>query len=75
MTRQSLDPTVRVTVNGVIERLPRGKTLSWLLETMGERDVNLIVEKNGSFVYPQRYGSEVLEEGDTIEVINPDFGG
>ena len=66
---------ISITVNGLRERVPAGKSLSWLIASWGETDKSLIVERNGSFVYPQRYAEAILEEGDVIELINPDFGG
>ncbi|PIP46830.1 MAG: hypothetical protein COX16_07745 [Deltaproteobacteria bacterium CG23_combo_of_CG06-09_8_20_14_all_51_20] len=62
-------------VNGVTEKVPRGKSLLWLKDILGEKDANMIVERNGVFVYPQQYDSVFVEDGDTIEFINPDFGG
>jgi len=62
-------------VNGIAEKVPRGKSLAWLVATSEEKDANMIVERNGVFVYPQQYDSVFVEDGDTIEFINPDFGG
>lgn len=67
--------SISVVVNGISEKVPAGSSLAWLIAFSGEKDRSLIVERNGSFVYPQRYGEVILEEGDTVELINPDFGG
>lgn len=40
-----------------------------------ERDRSLIVEVNRRFIFPGDYGKTFLSEGDTVEFINPDFGG
>ncbi len=70
-----MEQKISVIVNGVTEKVPQGKTLSWLVATSGERDSNMIVERNGVFVYPQQYDAVFVQDGDTIEFINPDFGG
>jgi len=66
---------IQVTVNGFVESVPSAATLSELIDRFQERDVHLIVEHNGRFVYPQEYDSTTVTEGDTIEFINPNIGG
>ncbi|RJR27336.1 MAG: thiamine biosynthesis protein ThiS [Desulfobacteraceae bacterium] len=70
-----MEKELEIKVNGSVERIPAGRTLSWLIAFFDENDANLIVERNGAFIYPQQYGAVVLQEGDTVEFINPDFGG
>jgi thiamine biosynthesis protein ThiS len=70
-----VEKKIMVIVNGIAEKVPPGKTLSWLKELFEQKDSNMIAERNGVFVYPQHYDSVLIEEGDTIEFINPDFGG
>jgi thiamine biosynthesis protein ThiS len=69
------EESINITVNGSSEKVPAGSSLAWLIAFSGEKDKSLIVERNGSFVYPQRYGEVILEDGDIVELINPDFGG
>lgn len=69
------DNTVNIILNGFEEPIPRGSTIDDLIRRFGEGDVDLIVERNGRFVYPQRYGEIVAEKGDRVEFINPNFGG
>ncbi|OPY00250.1 MAG: sulfur carrier protein ThiS [Syntrophorhabdus sp. PtaB.Bin047] len=61
--------------NGVRERVPERTTISDLVVRTDEKDGGLIVEVNRRFVFPANYGKTFLSEGDTVEFINPDFGG
>jgi len=67
--------SIEITVNGMKEKVPQGSTIKDLIEHFKEEDIHLIVEMNGSFVYPQDYSKIVVSEGDRIEFINPSFGG
>jgi len=40
-----------------------------------ELDPNLIVERNGRFVYPKDYPDSIIKENDRVEFINPNLGG
>ena len=53
--------TVNIIINGFEEPVPKGSTLDDLIRQFGEGDVDLIVERNGRFVYPQKYGEIVVE--------------
>jgi thiamine biosynthesis protein ThiS len=66
---------IEVTINGFVESVDKSATLSRLIDRFQERDVHLIVEHNGRFVYPQEYDATVVAAGDTIEFINPNIGG
>jgi len=66
---------IEIILNGFSEKIPDGVTLSSLIVKHGDGDVHLIVEVNGRFVYPQRYGEMVIRKGDRVELINPNFGG
>jgi len=66
---------IEITLNGFSEKISDGVTLSSLIVKHGDGDVHLIVEVNGRFVYPQRYGETVIRKGDRVELINPNFGG
>ncbi len=67
--------SVKITLNGMQEKVPPGTTVADLIEQAGENDKNLIVERNNRFVHPHTYPSTIVGEGDRIELINPDFGG
>ena len=70
-----MDKEIEITVNGLKEKVPEDATISLLIAHFEESDVHMIVEHNGRFVYPQKYASTAVSEGDRIEFINPDFGG
>jgi thiamine biosynthesis protein ThiS len=66
---------INITVNGFVESTTDATTLSELIDRFQERDVHLIVEHNGRFVYPQEYDAIRVAAGDTVEFINPNIGG
>lgn len=66
---------IEIIVNGFKEKVPENATISFLIARFEENDVHLIVERNGRFVYSQRYSSTTVSEGDRVEFINPSFGG
>ena len=66
---------IDITVNGFMETATDATTLSELIDRFEERDVHLIVEHNGRFVYPQEYDTIRVAAGDTVEFINPNIGG
>ena len=70
-----MENKIQIVVNDHQEMVPEAFSLSDLITYMEEADVHLIVELNGKFIYPQKYDSTMLSEGDSIELINPDFGG
>jgi thiamine biosynthesis protein ThiS len=70
-----MDKTIEVIVNGIKETLAENTTISQLIVGYKEGDVDLIVERNGRFVYPRNYAEIILLNDDRIEFINPNFGG
>ena len=70
-----MNKEIEITVNGLKEKVPEDATISLLIAHFEESDEHMIVEQNGRFVYPQKYASTTVAEGDRIEFINPDFGG
>lgn len=69
------DKHISITVNGFKEKVPENASISFLITHFKEGDSDLIVEYNGRFVYPDKYSTTVVSEGDIIEFINPNFGG
>jgi sulfur carrier protein len=67
--------TILIEVNGLQEKVPENATISRLISMFQEQDVHLVVELNGRFVYPQQYKTTSISQGDSVEFINPDFGG
>jgi thiamine biosynthesis protein ThiS len=70
-----MDKKIQIIVNGLEERVLENSTVSNLIELFKEEDTHLIVEYNGQFLYPRHYGTTLVEDGDMIEFINPNFGG
>ena len=66
---------IQIIVNGLEERVLENSTISNLIELFKEDDAHLIVEYNGQFLYPQKYATTIVVDGDRIEFINPNFGG
>ncbi|HIJ37120.1 MAG: sulfur carrier protein ThiS [Desulfobulbaceae bacterium] len=66
---------MEITVNGMKQEVPEKASILELIDYCEERDVHLVVEFNGSFVYPKQYETIRVSEGDTLEFIHPDFGG
>ena len=67
--------TIRVIVNGMAETVPADATIAWLVTRFEDPDIDLIVEHNGRFVYPQRYADTTVAQDDRLEFIHPNFGG
>lgn len=70
-----MDETIEVIINDFKEIVLKKTTLAQLIEMFEEKDAALIVEVNGRFIYPRKYGVTVVTAGDRIEFINPNFGG
>ena len=70
-----MDKKIEVIINGIKETLAENTTISQLIVGYKEGDVDLIVERNGRFVYPRNYAEIILLNDDRIEFINPNFGG
>jgi len=59
----------------MVEQVPEGATLAFLIEHFQEKDPSLIVEHNGRFIFPKQYSTTTVSPNDRVEFINPDFGG
>lgn len=64
-----------VQINGQATALAAGTTVLDYLTQAGYRTALLAVEKNGEIVPRAQYGSTVLEDGDTVEVVQFVGGG
>ena len=64
-----------ITLNDIPERVPVDSSLEDVIKLFGEADPDLIVELNGRFIYPRAYAGKIIQNGDRIELINPNFGG
>ncbi len=70
-----MPPEIEIELNGFPEKIPFESNLSHLIARHGDGDVHLIVEVNGRFIYPQKYGETLIRKGDRVELINPNWGG
>ena len=66
---------IKVLLNGCEEIVSAGATILDLLTLLNENDQHLIVEHNDLFIPPSQYASRTVDEGDTVEFINPNLGG
>lgn len=66
---------MEIILNGLQTVVPHGISVIQLIDLAHEQDLQLIVECNGEFIFPQDYASRIIEPGDKVELINPDFGG
>lgn len=66
---------IEIILNGMKEKVPPGTTIADLMSRTGETDKHVVVERNNRFVHGYAYPSTVVDDGDTVEFINPDFGG
>jgi len=67
--------TISVTVNDEPVVVGAGTRLADLLAELGEPTESGLVERNRRLVRKEDLAETVLEDGDTIEVILPAFGG
>jgi thiamine biosynthesis protein ThiS len=66
---------IKIKLNDVIEEVAADSSLQALIRRFNEADPDLIVELNGRFVYPRAYAVTIVQHGDRLEFINPNFGG
>lgn len=66
---------ILIILNGLKTAIPEKSSILSVIRDVQEGDTHLIVEHNGRFIYPQNYGKTRLTEGDSLELIHPDFGG
>jgi thiamine biosynthesis protein ThiS len=66
---------IKVVLNGCEELVQEGATILDLLALLNEHNQHLIVEHNDFFFPPSKYATRTVEEGDTVEFINPNLGG
>ena len=65
----------RITVNGEPREIAEGVTLAQLLEGLNIRPGRVVIELNRSIIAREAYGSAVLKEGDTLEIVHFVGGG
>jgi len=66
---------ITIEFNGLNETISKDMTISDLIVYFKEGDPDLIVERNGKYIYPKNFSIENVYDGDSIEFINPNLGG
>ena len=66
---------IKIKLNDATEKVAADSSLQALIRHFKEADPDLIVELNGRFVYPRAYSATIVQQGDRLEFINPNFGG
>jgi sulfur carrier protein len=74
MTSSTL-ATVRLTVNGEPLEVPRGTSVTALLDSMDTAGKRVAVERNGEIVPRSQHASTRLEAGDRVEIVIAVGGG
>ncbi len=64
-----------LTVNGNPHPLDAGTTVSTLLDSLGMADLPVLVEHNGTALFPREFPTTALSAGDRIEIIRIVAGG
>lgn len=64
-----------IKVNGETQEIQEGVTVLAMLESLGMNPEGTVVERNAEILGKEAFGKTVLEEGDTIEVIQFVGGG
>lgn len=71
----SLDGTAGVTINGEHRRVPGGTSLAQLIAEVGLDPLRVAVERNLEIVPRSMFGTVMVEDGDTYEIVHFVGGG
>jgi thiamine biosynthesis protein ThiS len=66
---------MNITVNGENRTLQEATSLAQLVELLGLKDKRIAVEVNRDIVPRSEYGNFMLNENDTVEIVNAIGGG
>jgi sulfur carrier protein len=66
---------MNIQVNGEPKEVPDGTTVRALVELLGLTDGPVAVEKNGDVIRRAQHASEILSEGDVVEIVHFVGGG
>ncbi len=64
-----------IQLNGTSHPLPADSTISTLLKSLGLAEVPVLVEWNGTALFPREFPTTNLTDGDRIEIIRIVAGG
>ncbi len=66
---------MHIVVNGKMREVPASSTVAELIETLGLKARNVVIERNGHPVDRAMLRTVKLEPGDVVEVVRPVPGG
>jgi thiamine biosynthesis protein ThiS len=64
-----------ISVNGDPREVVEGSTVAQLLEELNIRPGRVVIELNRAIISREAYGSALLKEGDTLEIVHFVGGG
>lgn len=66
---------MKITLNGRPHELDDGSTVKQLLATIGFADRPVVVELNKDALLPREHATQILADGDLVEVVQITAGG
>ncbi len=70
-----MDEAPSITLNGAPHPLSPGQSVRDLLQHLGLADVPVLVERNGTALFPREFPTTLLAPGDQVELIRIVAGG
>ena len=75
LTRASINKVITIIINGSTRQLPKSFSIASLIEDMGLTGKRIALERNGEIVPRSLFASQLLENGDTLEIVAAVGGG
>ena len=66
---------IKINLNGKITEIIENSSISNLIDDLGYDVKKIAIEKNLDIIFPDQYQSEIINEGDQIEMIHFIGGG
>ncbi len=67
---------MQLTVNGELRSLdPSAKTLDLVIQELGHHPRLVVVEYNGLILTPERWHTQIIQDGDNLEIVTIVGGG
>jgi sulfur carrier protein len=70
-----MPPTITIKLNGQDRAVPANSSVAALLESLGLAGQPVLVEHNGTAVFPRDFSATALADGDVLEIIRVVAGG
>ena len=70
-----MEASVTLQLNGQPREIPRGSNVTALLATLGLTGQPVLVERNGTALFPRDFTATALLPGDVLEIIRIVAGG